>query len=295
MMLQLYYKSEDIQEKERKYKEERNICKKYTLEELKNWRKLDLYFLLDLDSFREKEIPQNVLDFVFKKQIKRYHPDRHGTPKEALFAIQNAYKTLGNPNQRKKFDSVFFDESIPEDRKYDLEEFLEVFGECFKRNAKFSVKQPVPSLGNKDSSREEISEFYIFWENFSSWRIFNFLFETDVTMTSYERRDEEKKIKNQLHKLKVADNLRIIKLVQIALKRDPRINVTKESTVDKRLIGNGWNEEEIECLIKLLNDFKVGEKNRFDNITKKFNDSCNKKRNSKEIFLKSNQINNLKK
>lgn len=295
MTIELYNKSDEIYAKEKKYKEERDICKKYTLEQLKEWRKLDLYFILDLDSFRDKEIPEDVLTFVYKKQIKRYHPDRHGAPQEALFAIQNAYKTLKDPNQRIKFDSYFFDESIPEDRKYKLDEFLEIFGECFERNAKFSINKPVPKIGNKDSTREEISNFYRFWQNFSSWRVFNFLFETDVTMTGYERREEEKRIKNQLDKFKIADNKRIIKLVEIALKRDPRINETKESTVDKRLLANGWDEEEVECLIKLLKEFKIGEKNRFDNITKKLNETCNKKRNFKEIFLKSNQINNLKK
>ncbi|KCZ79606.1 hypothetical protein H312_03001 [Anncaliia algerae PRA339] len=293
-MIKLYFQSEEIKEKEEKYYKERNICNRYTIEELKNWRNIDLYFVLGLDSFKDKTIPADVLTFVYKKQLKKYHPDTEGSPQEALFAVQNAYRTLVDPERRMKYDSVYFDESIPEDKRYTLEEFLDIFGACFQRNSKFSNIKPVPELGSKYSTIEEISSFYNFWRNFSSWRIFNFLFDSDIVMSSSERRDLEMKNKNRMTKLKVADNMRIQKLVDIALKRDPRINIKKESTIDPKLITNGWDEEEIEDLIKLLRDFKVGEKNRFDNITKKFNETRNKKKNFKEIFLKSNQINSLK-
>lgn len=36
----------------------------------------------------------------------------------------------------------------------------------------FSNNQPVPSLGDKDSDRHSVENFYDFWSNWSSWYIY---------------------------------------------------------------------------------------------------------------------------
>lgn len=294
MQLAIYkpLEGEDVRRKIA-YDKERDICNRYTKERLQKWRTLDLYFVLGLDSMSNSYIPLDVLKFVYRKQTMKYHPDVSSYPKEALFAVQKAYKTLSDPIQRCRYDSVHFDDSIPEDREYEVMEFLDVFSKVFQRNAKFSNAQPVPSIGTKSSPKEEIWGFYKFWRSFTSWRSFEFLYEDDSIMSRSERRYAEKENRSRVEKRKKEDVLRIRRLTEIAIKRDPRINPKKNeevSGIKNEPFADGWAPADVSLLVKLMKDIKAGQKKRFDTITRKFNTKSAEKRSSKEIFIKCSQL-----
>lgn len=62
-----------------------------------------------------------------------------------------AYEQLGFSEERRRaFDSVdpTFDESVPE--TVEASDFFSVLGSVFARNARFSVNQPVPELGDEN-------------------------------------------------------------------------------------------------------------------------------------------------
>lgn len=275
------------------YDRSRDICNRYTVEELRNWKTIDLYFVLGLDSMRDVHIPPHVLKFVYHKQTMKYHPDASRYPSEALFAVQRSYKVLGDSVLRRRYDSIYFDESLPEDRDYDTAEFLDVFSEVFGRNAKFSNVKPVPKLGSANTSRDEVLSFYKFWQSFDSWRSFELLYDDDIVMSRDERRFVEKGKRAQWAKKKNDDTFRVKRLVEVAMKRDPRINLTsaRKVEVDPTLVTGGWDACEIALLTKLLKEVKIGQKNRYDIVTKRFNDEVPRRRSGKEIFVKCGQMN----
>lgn len=275
------------------YDRSRDICNRYTVEELRNWKHLDLYFVLGIDSMRDCCIPPHVLKFVYYKQTMKYHPDVSGYPSEALLAVQKAYKVLSDPAHRRKYDSIHFDESLPEDREYGMDEFLSVFSDVFVRNAKFSKIQPVPTLGDACTPREDVVSFYKFWSAFDSWRSFEFLDEEDgVLMSRDERRFLEKANRAKWTKKKNEDTLRVKRLVEIAMKRDPRISSRPAPScdVDPKLTSDGWTSSDVSLLIRLLDEVKAGTKCRFDVVARKFNSAASRKRDAKSLFLKHNQI-----
>ncbi len=91
-----------------------------------------------------------------------YHPDKLGdkitqSDKDVWLKIQNAYETLVDPVQRRKFDSSLpFDDSIPSE-EYDTiteDNFFELFEPVFRRNARFAKKKPVPNIGDDETPIE---------------------------------------------------------------------------------------------------------------------------------------------
>ena len=56
-----------------------------------------------------------------------------------------------------------FDDSIPENRDFEEEEFFTEFAACFGRNSAFSEKQPVPKLGDVKTPIGKVIKFYEFW------------------------------------------------------------------------------------------------------------------------------------
>jgi DnaJ family protein C protein 2 len=95
----------------------------------------------------------------------------------------------------------------------------------FESEARFSNKNPVPSLGDENSTREEVEAFYDFWYSFDSWRSFEYLDEyvPDDNEARDHKRHVEKKNANARRKKKNEDIARLRKVVDEALSFDPRI------------------------------------------------------------------------
>lgn len=118
-----------------------------------------------------------------RRKVLRHHPDKKasgssGTNDDNFFkCIQKAFETLLNPETRRQFDSVdpAIEDYVPNAKTISAEEYCNVFGPIFAREARFSKKQPVPSFGTMDASKHEVESFYDFWYNFDSWRSFEAL------------------------------------------------------------------------------------------------------------------------
>ncbi|XP_068660931.1 uncharacterized protein [Aristolochia californica] len=205
----------------------------------------DHYALLGLGHLRflatEEQIKKS-----YRETALRHHPDKQAallltveteeTKQEKrdeienhFKAIQEAYEVLIDPVKRRIYDSTDeFDDEIPTDCA--PQDFFKVFGPAFMRNGRWSVKQPVPSLGEDNTPVEEVDSFYNFWYNFKSWREFPHADEFDVEQA--ESRDHKRWMERQNAKLREKarkeEYVRVRTLVDNAYKRDPRILKRKE-------------------------------------------------------------------
>ncbi|KAF7684500.1 Zuotin [Astathelohania contejeani] len=289
---------------EEEYYKTRDIFYRYSPDQLANWREIDLYFILGIDSLKYMPLCEETIRAAYRNRVMRYHPDagKYGT--QAFLALQKAYAIIGDPVKRRKYDSICFDEEIPVDREYEPQEFFEIFGPCFFRNGWFSNTHPVPELGTLESSRDHVEKFYRFWKTFESWRSFEYLDDEDDEK-GYSRRENEKKFKAKRNKLKMADRMRIVKLVDIALKRDPRVQKIREEedktsqinkkmenmSIDPNMITDKWGKEDLQLLYGLIKTCRVGPRIKWDEITKKYNAKAIKKKSPREILIKGNELN----
>ena len=101
----------------------------------------------------------------------------------------------------------------------------------FQSEARFSKKTPVPMLGDENSTRGEVEEFYDFWYNFDSWRTFEYLDEDvpDDNEGRDHKRHIEKKNASARRKRKTEDTARLRKLVDDCLGYDERIKKFRKS------------------------------------------------------------------
>lgn len=91
---------------------------------------------------------------------------------------QTAMEVLSNPQKRREFDSVdeeVDDDDVPEAKDTTAENFFGLWAPVFEREGRFSVKQPVPGLGDQDSAKKDVEMFYDFWYSLDSWRSFEYL------------------------------------------------------------------------------------------------------------------------
>lgn len=95
----------------------------------------------------------------------------------------------------------------------------------------------MPLLGNADSSREDVENFYDFWYNFQSWREYSYLDEEDKEkgQDREERRWIEKQNKIIRQKRKKEEGARIRSLVDLAYNNDPRIIKFKQEEKERKL------------------------------------------------------------
>lgn len=182
---------------------------------------------------------------AYHKAVLMYHPDKaqFKTPdgkedRTVFLKIQEAFNVLSNEPKRRAYDSQLpFDENIPSEEKVAKalakgpQKFLKLFGPVFQRNARFAVKKPVPDIGDMDTPIDDVYRFYEYWVNFESWRDFTGVgaeHKPDEASSREEKRYMMKENERLAKKLKKKEMERLIALVTIAEKNDPRIVADKE-------------------------------------------------------------------
>lgn len=203
----------------------------------------DLYAILGIE---EKSLDATEADVksAYKKMALIYHPDKIGenitdSDKEIWLKVQNAYETLVDPVRKRRYDSAMpFNDAIPQDND-DITDanFYETFNVVFIRNSRFAKKTPTPDIGDENTPMEQVYKFYRYWDNFETWREFTQFFEYDVREAAdrYERRYMENENKRVGAKHMKKEKARLIKLVETAYKRDPRIkNAKMQDELEKK-------------------------------------------------------------
>lgn len=208
----------------------------------RNWKEQDHYAVLGLKHVRYNAADEDIKR-AYRKCVLKHHPDKRGGEKvdpecDYFGSIVKAYEILGDPIKRRSYDSVdkYFDDSVPEVNKQTKKNFFTEFGAVFQRNARWSNNRPVPELGDANSDRETVEEFYDFWYNFDSWREFSYLDEEDKEKGEdrYERKWIEKQNKVERQKRKKEENARIRSLVDSAYACDPRIPKFKAEDKERK-------------------------------------------------------------
>ncbi|KAK5077699.1 Zuotin [Exophiala xenobiotica] len=198
----------------------------------KDWRGQDHYAVLGLSKYRWKATDDQIKR-AHRKKVLRHHPDKKAAAGESdtdsfFKCIQRANEILTDPVRRRQFDSVDEKADREPPSKKEVQKpgaFYKKWGAVFASEGRFSNKQPVPGLGNDNSTKEEVEEFYDFFYNFDSWRSFEYLDE-DVPDDNADRdhkRHIERKNNNARRKRKSEDIARLRKLVDDCLAGDERI------------------------------------------------------------------------
>ncbi|KAF2398430.1 DnaJ-domain-containing protein [Trichodelitschia bisporula] len=202
----------------------------------KDWKEQDHYAVLGISKYRYRATEEQI-KLAFRKKVLRHHPDKKvsaGKDQDDSFfkCIQKAAEVLLDPVKRKQFDSVDegADVEPPSKKATQKGNFYKMWGPVFAAEGRFSKKQPVPRLGDANSTKEDVEAFYDFWYNFDSWRTFEYLDEDvpDDNENRDQKRHVERKNANARRKKKTEDTARLRKLVDTALELDERIKKFKQ-------------------------------------------------------------------
>ncbi|KAL4965302.1 putative ribosome associated DnaJ chaperone Zuotin [Aspergillus stella-maris] len=198
----------------------------------KDWKGQDHYAVLGLTKYRWRA-SQDQIKRAHRKKVLRHHPDKKAAlgdrdENDSFFkCIQKATEVLSDPVKRRQFDSV--DEAAevepPTKKQSQKGNFFKLWAPVFESEGRFSKIQPVPQLGNEDSTFDEVNNFYNFWYNFDSWRTFEYLDEDvpDDNENRDQKRHVEKKNANARRKRKTEDTARLRHLVDDCAALDERI------------------------------------------------------------------------
>lgn len=157
-----------------------------------------------------------------RRKALKHHPDKANDSKawnpasESYFkCVQKAYEYMSEPAKRRLFDSVdpCFDDDLPDAASIveatsasGSDGFVSLFAPVFERNAHFSTRQPVPTIGDGSTTaanRTHVEAFYAFWCAFDSWRSFDLRLDIPEDVENRdERRYVEKQVKAERVKLK---------------------------------------------------------------------------------------------
>lgn len=219
------------------------------------WRQHDHYLIMGLGKVRINATDEHIKQ-AYRRRVLRHHPDKKAAESEegangvkqrkdndSFFkCIQKSWEILTDPTKRRQFDSAdpTFDETVPtfssSKKKLTWDEYLNSFGKAFSDNARYSKVTPVPHIGDENSSKEDVDKFFDFWYGFDSWRTFEWYDEEEGG--SSESRDDkrylDKKNRAMRQKRKKEDNQRITRLVDSAIKYDPRLQKFKEQERELR-------------------------------------------------------------
>ncbi|KAF9098924.1 hypothetical protein BGX23_004738 [Mortierella sp. AD031] len=215
----------------------------------KDWKDQDQYAVLGLSALRYKATEDQIRR-AHRRKVLRHHPDKKaasgGLHDDGFFkCIQKAFETLMDPVKRRQWDSV--DPAVSDDVPHAKSkgDFYKLYAPVFLRESRFSNIQPVPQLGNAESTQEAVESFYDFWYKFDSWRTFEWMDKEDGE--GHDSRDDkryfEKKNKAERAKLKKEDNARLREIVDLALSIDPRIKIFKEQANKQRNAKKREKEE----------------------------------------------------
>lgn len=214
----------------------------------REWKTANLYAVLGLSHLRYKATEDQIRR-AHRKQVLKHHPDKKsasgGLEHDSFFKIiQKAFEVMLDPVKRKQYDSVDTESDPQPPSPKTNYDFFEVWGPIFESEGRFSNKQPVPSLGGPDATKEEIDAFYNFWGKFDSWKTFEFKDEDvpDDTANRDHKRYIERKNVAARKKFKQEDNKRVIGLVERAYSEDPRIKAFKEAA-KKAKAAKKWEQE----------------------------------------------------
>lgn len=194
--------------------------------------------MLGLSKYRWKAT-QEQIKIAHRNKVLRHHPDKKtakGQSDDDSFfkCIQRATETLSDPVKRRQFDSVdeVADVEVPSKKDVQKRGFFKMWNLVFESEARFSNVQPVPMLGDENSTKEEVDEFYNFWYNFDSWRSFEYLDEDvpDDNEGRDHKRHIEKKNTNARRKKKTEDTARLRQVVDQALEQDERIKKFRQES-----------------------------------------------------------------
>ena len=228
-------RDEDIQFELEEWEETRRPTEGKNKGKTMRYKKFNYYKALGLkDEWRstDAQIKKN-----YQKGILKFHPDKIGGDEEdpMFLKIQEAYQHLIDPIKRQAYDSHYeFDDTVPKSVFKSNEHFLKVFGKAFERNARFSVNKPVPKIGDMNSTKEEVYDFYEFWGKFESWRNFKALDEhiVDESESRDDRRWMEKQNTGKRAKRKRDEYRRLRMLYENARKIDPRLAAFEKAEKD---------------------------------------------------------------
>lgn len=214
----------------------------------REWKSADLYAVLGLSHLRWRATEDQIRR-AHRKQVLKHHPDKKsasgGLDQDGFFKIiQKAFEVMLDPVKKQQYDSVDTNADVLPPAPKSKYDFFEAWGPVFESESRFSKKQPLPKLGNLESTKEEVDEFYTAWGKFDSWKTFEFKDEDvpdDTANRDHKRYIERKNISNR-KKLKQEDNKRIINLIERAHSEDPRIKMFKEAA-KKEKEKKKWERE----------------------------------------------------
>lgn len=218
----------------------------------KDWKSQDHYAVLGLSKYRHEATPDQIRR-AHRKKVLRHHPDKKAaagsTEDDSFFkCIQKATEILLDPVKRRQFDSVDEGADVEPPTKKETQKgnFYKLWNPVFESEGRFSKVEPVPKLGDEDSTKEEVEAFYNFWYNFDSWRSFEY--QDEDVPDDNENRDQKRYIERKNNaarkKKKTEDTARLRKLVDDALSYDERIKKFRQqdrASRDRRKI-----EKEVE-------------------------------------------------